>query len=535
VPARQDLSRFATRYERHYGNRLFRCYVHRPASIPVMLEQAIAAAPDAEALVAAGKRYSYAELGSAVERMGANLAALGVQAGDRVAMLLGNSAEFVLTLFAALRLGAIAVPLNTREQRSGLAYALNHCTASVLVYERGLADRLPAPEVLPNLRHSFVVGGEDGRGRPFETLLEPTAAALPPVTVQEEDVAAILYTSGTTGQPKGVMLTHLGVVHSAMHFEQAMGLQRGERVILTVPASHVTGLVAILLTTVRVAGCNILMRSFAVDEFLRLAAAERLTYTVMVPAMYNLCLLRADFDAYDLSAWRIGAYGGAPMPVATIARLREKLPGLRLMNAYGATETTSPTTVMPAEYTELYPDSIGKVLPCADVRIMNDRGQEVPPGEVGELWIAGPMVAPGYWNDPEASEKSFVAGYWRSGDAGSIDADGFVRIHDRIKDMIIRGGYNVYSAELENVIYNCPGVTECAVVGQPDPVLGEKIHAIVYSADGSVDAARIRSFCAERVADYKVPDFVTIRLEPLPRNANGKILKAQLRAQVAGD
>lgn len=168
------------------------------------------------------------------------------------------------------------------------------------------------------------------------------------------------------------------------------------------PASHVTGLVAILLTTVRVAGCNILMRAFSMEQFMRLAAEERLNYTVMVPAMYKLCLLRADLEAFDLSAWRIGAFGGAPMPESTIAGFQEKLPELQLMNAYGATETTSPVTIMPPEFTERYPDSIGKLVTCADVRIMNDAGQELPAGEAGEMWIAGPMVVPGYWNNPKA-------------------------------------------------------------------------------------------------------------------------------------
>jgi len=283
-----------------------------------------------------------------------------------------------------------------------------------------------------------------------------------------------------------------------------------------------------------VAGCNILMRTFQVDEFMRLAQTERLTYTVMVPAMYNLCLLRADFDTLDLSTWRIGAFGGAPMPESTIAQFQEKLPDLQLMNAYGATETTSPTTVMPSQFTKTHPDSIGKLVTCADVRIMNDNGVELPAGEVGEMWIAGPMVVPGYWNNPQATAENFTAGYWRSGDIGSVDANGFVRIFDRMKDMIIRGGYNIYSSELENILHHCPGVAECAVIGQTDPVLGEKIHAVIHASDSSLTEEAVRAFCAEHLADYKIPDFITFFADNLPRNANGKVIKRQLREAISG-
>ncbi len=274
------------------------------------------------------------------------------------------------------------------------------------------------------------------------------------------------------------------------------------------------------------------MPAFKAKDFLALASGERITLTIMVPAMYNLCLLVPDFEARDLSAWRMGGYGGAPMPTATIETLADKLPGLVLMNAYGATETTSPTTVMPSGETAAHLDSVGRVVPCGEVRIMDDGGREVAPGEHGEIWIAGAMVVPGYWRDPEATAQLFTGGYWRSGDIGSLDEDGYLRVWDRIKDMINRAGYKVYSAEVENVLNHHPAVVECAVVARPDPVLGEKVQVFVVAAGDGATERDLAAFCAERMSDYKVPEFFTFLDAPLPRNANGKVLKNELRGRL---
>jgi len=308
-----------------------------------------------------------------------------------------------------------------------------------------------------------------------------------------------------------------------------MALTEADRSVLAVPASHVTGLAAILLTMFAVGGCVIMLREFKARAFLELAAAERMTHTLVVPAIYNLCLRDPEFDRFDLAAWRVGGFGGAPMPEGTIRALAEKLPGLALMNAYGATETTSPTTIMPAGLQAANLDSVGVVVPCGDVRVMDGEGREVAPGEPGELWIAGPMVVPGYWDNPEATAREFSDGYWKSGDVGSIDASGFVRVVDRLKDLVNRGGYKVYCAEVESVLSLHPGVVESALIAVPDPVLGEKSHAIVVTHEAAVTADALRAHCARHMADYKVPDFFTLRSDPLPRNANGKLLKRALR------
>ena len=498
-----------------------------------MFRAAVAANPSGEALVLGDARVSYAELAGQVDAAAGNLSLLGVGQGSRVALSLVNRLEFLPLTLACARLGAISVPMNVRMRRPENAYVLEHSGATVLVHEAEVASEVPD---IPGLRHRFACGGDAAGARPAADLFRATTSP-PEVAVHEEDVCTLLYTSGTTGRPKGAMLTHLNIVHSAMHYAACWGYRLGERALLAVPASHVTGLVAAFAAMLRVAGCTVLMPAFKARAFLELAAAERCTNAVLVPAMYSLCLMDPEFDRFDLSAWRIGAYGGAPMPEAVIAELARRLPSLTLVNAYGATETSSPATLMPLGETAAHADSVGRTVPCGEICVMDENGHEVPAGEAGEIWIRGPMVVPGYWQNAEATAAGFAAGFWKSGDIGSIDAEGYVRVFDRSKDMLNRAGFKIYSVEVENVLMAHPDVVEAAIVGRPDPVLGERVHAIVVAGGGAapvgLDAA-LRGFCAERLSDYKVPESFTVLREPLPRNANGKVLKAELRARYGG-
>ena len=516
------------RSEAHFGDRVVRCFADRPSHTYGIFTATLAHHADNEALVAGDTRLTYRQLAAESNRVAEGLVAAGIKSGERVALLLGNRVEFVTTLLACLHIGAICVPLGTRLQTPEIAYILDHCGAALLVHEADLTDRLPASAELPKLRHRFAVGGDGAGSQPFAVLQKDDGipAAADPA---EENTAVILYTSGTTGRPKGAMLAHFNIVHSALHFQYCMGLTPADRSLLAVPASHVTGLIAIIVTAWQGGGAVIMVPEFRAREFLPLAARESLTHTIMVPAMYKLCLLQPDFDQYDLSSWRVGGYGGAPMPQATIATLAQKLPQLGLMNAYGATETTSPTTMMPPEKSASHSDSVGLEAPCAEVVVVDAEGREVPRGETGEIWIRGPMVVPGYWNNPDATAREFTAGFWHSGDIGSIDADGFVRVFDRVKDMINRGGYKVFSVEVENVLSHHAGVLESAIIARPCPVLGERVHAFVARRDSAVTESDLKDFCASRLADYKVPETFTLLDEPLPRNANGKLLKRVLR------
>jgi acyl-CoA synthetase (AMP-forming)/AMP-acid ligase II len=517
----------ATREEIHFGDRRIRCFVDRPAGLHAMFAAAVARNPNGEALVFGERRTTWVELERQVARLAAGLRRRGIRAGDRVALLLGNRDEFVVALYAVARLGAIAVPLNIREQKPELAYVLAHCGASMLIFEADLAERLPDAAALPALRWRVAVG--------YCTWAEDFAALLgdgelgEAEPVAEEDVAAILYTSGTTGRPKGAMLTHLGMVHSALHFEHTMGLSASDRALVAVPMTHVTGTVALVVAMTRCAGTLVIMANFRAAEFLHLMERERVSYTLIVPAMYNLCLLQPDFERHDLSAWRIGGFGGAPMPLPTIERFAGQLPGLKLMNAYGATETTSPATVMPSEFTAAHVDSVGLAVACAEIKVVDIDGLPVRAGDSGELWIKGPMVVKGYWQDAAATAREITDGFWHSGDIGAIDGEGFVRVLDRKKDMINRAGYKIFTAEVESVLCAHPQVIEAAVVGRPCPVLGERVHAFVTIKEESVSAEELQRFCAERLSDYKVPESYTLQTTPLPRNANGKLTKQALK------
>ena len=520
----------AQRMEAVYGDRIVRCFSERPAGLHALLARAVAQHPGSDAVVCGAMRWSYRALDAEVARIAAGLAAAGVAPGDRVLMFMGNRPEFVSVLFAIARLGAIAVPVGEREQMPGLAYMLQQCGACAIVFDDVLADRVPAPAEVPALRLRIVAGsGAAASAQQLGTLGAGLAPRADAQDVQPQDTALILYTSGTTGRPKGAMLTHLNVAHSVRHYEVCMGLLPGDRSALAVPGSHVTGLIAIIAAMVHVGGAVVVIPQFKAADFLATLAAERVTHTLMVPAMYTLALMQPGFDGAALAHWRIGGYGGAPMPVATIDALGQRLPGLTLINAYGATETCSPATMMPPGLTRAHADSVGLALPCADLRVMDDAGRELPPGEAGELWIGGPMVVPGYWDNPAATAANFTAGYWHSGDLGSIDADGFVRLLDRKKDMLNRGGFKIYSVEVENTLMAFPGVVEAAVIGRPCPVLGERVHAFLHAPGVAPDDAAVRAFCSARLTDYKVPETITWSDTPLPRSATGKLLKRVMR------
>jgi acyl-CoA synthetase (AMP-forming)/AMP-acid ligase II len=518
----------ATRVESHFGREML-CFATRPAELNALFAASVERFPEHEAVVTLERRVRYADLDRLVGRVAAGFGQRGLRRGDRVTILCGNDLEFVIALLAVLRVGGIAVPVNTREQRDEITYVLGQCGAKALVFDAGLVERLPNPGETPGLRLRFSVGGDAPGAEPFESLLQTTAPEQRSAETGEEDTAVILYTSGTTGRPKGAMLTHLNLVHTILHYQACMQLTHRDRSMLAVPASHVTGLAAILLTMLGVGGCTVMMREFKAGAFLALAGHERMTHTLVVPAIYALVLRHPDFDDYDLSAWRVGGFGGASMPEGTLRALAEKLPELVLVNAYGATETTSPTTLMPAGLQTTRLASVGVVVPCGEVRVVDDEGRDLPPGTPGELWIAGPMVIPGYWDNPDATAREFAGGYWKSGDIGAKDRDGFVSLFDRKKDLVNRGGYKIYSAEVESALSTHPAVAESALVARPDPVLGEKSHAFVVVHDSSCTSAMLRKHCLAHLADYKVPDFFTLTSEPLPRNASGKILKRALR------
>ena len=516
-----------TRYELHYGgSRMIRCFVDRPKNVHEMLSNAVARRPHGVALVCGEQSVTYAELDELIGRVAGGLAALGVEKGDRVAMVIGNSVEFVAVMFAIARLGAVSVPLNIRHQLAENRHIIGDCEANVVVLEHDLSDKVPAPDTLPSLKHAIALR-RGGGAPPLADLLRapPVAKA---VEVGEEETATILYTSGTTGRPKGAMLTQLSTIHSVIHYKWVMELAEEDRCLLAVPMSHVTGVIALIDTMVHCAGTLVIMPAFKATDFIDLAARHRITYSLIVPAMFNLCLLAPNFDRADLSAWRVSGYGGAIMPEVTLERIAEKLPRLKLINCYGSTETTSPAVFMPPEEAVARKEYVGLTVPCGHITVMDVEGVEVPYGEPGEVYIGGAMVVPGYFNNPEATEREFKAGYWRSGDLGIMDEKGYLRIIDRIKDVINRGGFKIFASEVENILLDHPAVVEAAVVAKPCPVLGERVHAFVVLRQG-VEDGELTKYCANVLSDYKVPEAFHRVEVTLPRNANGKVLKRDLR------
>ena len=520
------------RREVHFDGRVVWCLADRPRSVWQMFSDIAEKHPDQDCLVGEEGVLSYADLKDRASRVAGGLMASGLEKGERVALLMGNRFAFVEAFLACQSAGLVCVPMNPRQRPQEIAYAATQCGAAAIIYDADLSGNVPEGTDIPTVCHLWSAYGDGGE--PYEALRAEAPVA--PVEVGEEDCAALLYTSGTTGRPKGAMLTHLGIVHSSLHFAMSMEFEAGDRNLLAVPASHVTGLIANITTALVHGGAIVFLREFKAADCLALMAREKVTHTLIVPAMYNLFLLQDDFDSHDLSHWKIGGYGGAPMPEATIEEMARRAPHVGLMNGYGATEATSPTTMNPPRFASSHQDCVGLPLHCTEVGVFGEDGVELAPGEQGEIWMRGPNVIPGYWDNPEANADNFVGGWWKSGDMGSMTEDGFVKVHDRIKDMLNRGGFKVFSIEVESALSYHPNILESAIIGKPCPVLGERVHVVVVPKDaeaGDTLAQSIRAFAAERLSDYKVPEEIHFRTAPLPRNANGKIIKTQLREEYA--
>ncbi len=515
--------------ETHYDGRKLMCFANRPNDFLEIFRDVVKKYPDRIALCLNEKVITYKQLDELSDNFAGGLLNSGLKEKNILVINLANSIEFVIALFATFKTGLIAMPVGHRHKKEELISLYDDAGVHAVIFDEETEKEQPLNDNKSPILFIRTFNDTKIDCLNFSELLQRGAKEeIILKSIYEEEPAILLYTSGTTGRPKGAILTHLGLVHSFLHFQMELELQDGECTILAVPASHVTGLVAQILTLIGCAGKIVIMEHFEVKEFASLAKKHGLTYSILVPAMYALLLHRNALVAEDLQSWRIGAFGGAPMPDAIKQELSSKLPFLSLHNAYGATETTSPTTIIPIDCDDPG-DSVGLVVSCGEVKIVDDNYKEVTQGETGELWIRGPMVVPGYWKNEQATKSSFENGYWKSGDIASEDENGFIRIHDRKKDMINRGGYKIFSAEIENLMILMDEVQEAALVPYPCPILGERSHAFVFSSSNAVDPSKIRQKLLEKVADYKVPDKITITKEPLPRNVNGKITKAPLR------
>lgn len=500
-----------------------RLYRDRPQTYDAMFRAAVARTPEREAIVCGGRRITYQSLDGLVEMTASGLIRAGLKPGERVAIMLDNCAEYVVAVLACVRAGGIAIPLGTRLGSADVAHVVSDSSPRFVVTASTWVEKFPQSSSVSQM---FLVDCASGASS-FEDLQRAPSTRLP--VLGSDDVMMIFYTSGTTGKPKGACLTHTNFVHTCLHYLYALAIDRPQRSILAVPGTHIAGFGPLISVTLSASGTIVMAREFRAAAILDMMERERVTYAVFVPTMYQLFAMDDALSDRDLSSWRYGVYGGAIMPPATIQRFVEALPRLRMINAYGATETCAVCTIIPPELTVGAPASVGLPLECDDIVIVNQDGSPVEDGESGELWIKGPNVSPGYWKNEEANDQSFKEGYWKSGDIGSRDSKGLIYIHDRLKDMINRGGFKVFSAEVENAIMEHPAVEDCAVVGVPDQVLGEKTFAFVKRSHDDLDEGELRNALTGRIADYKIPDFWVVSNDPVPRNQNGKALKAELR------
>jgi acyl-CoA synthetase (AMP-forming)/AMP-acid ligase II len=499
------------------------------------------------------ERVTYEAHYRAVSHLAHRLRDMGVQKGDRVALAMRNLPEWPVIFFACVSIGAIIVPLNAWWTGGELEYGLKDSGTKVLFVDGERHERLKdCDDRLPDLTR-VVVARAKGEIEPPASRLEVLVGTpkdwagledvgLPEADVAPDDEATIFYTSGTTGNPKGALGTHrnfvTNILSSGFSSSRAM-LRRGETppampdhktTLLVIPLFHVTALSASMMGALVAGNTAVFMRKWDTLEAMRLIERERVQITGGVPAIAWQILEHPDRRKFDLSSLETISYGGAPSAPELVRRIFQEfgaLPG----NGWGMTETMATVTAHVGEDYLNRPDSAGPPVPVADLKIVAADGVgELPVGQVGELWAKGPQIVVGYWNKPEATAGTFVDGWVRTGDLARLDEEGFLYIVDRAKDVIIRGGENIYSIEVENVLYEHPAVIDAALIALPHKTLGEEPAAVVQLAPGSeASEEELKAWVRERLAVFKTPVRIAFLDAPLPRNANGKIMKSELR------
>ena len=463
--------------------------------------------------VETGRRLRYGELNARAWRLANVLAAKGVVAGDRVALLSRNNVETFEVLIACLRLGAAFTPLSWRLSVAELADIVARCAPRLLVHDA--ESRAVAAEL--DLARIEV-------GAPYEALLSQASDRRKPATYADETLAMLLYTSGTTGRPKGVMLPHRQLFWNAVNTVWATDLGPSDRVLAFLPLFHTGGLNCLATPALYRGGTVSLMQGFDAARALDVIEAERITATVAVPTMYQM-LVDAGLDGHDLSSVSALLCGGAPCPDRLLDAYLER--GLCFRQGFGMTEVGPNCFSLPPWMVGRLRGSVGQPVLHGDARVVDEAGAELPPGEVGELCLSGPHLCSGYWDDPDATADAIRDGWMHTGDLARCDADGWFYIAGRRKEMFISGGENVYPAEIENVLLDHPQIAEAAVISVPDARWGEVGLAVIV---GDADPGDVRTFCAARLAKFKVPKRVE-RLAELPKNATGKVAKPQLKAR----
>ncbi len=516
-----------------------------------------------EHLVFEGERATIAAFQGAAKTMAHRLIAEGVKPGDRVAIVMRNLPEWPVAFWGAVLAGAIATPLNAWWTGPELEYGLKDSSAILAIVDNERYERAREHfDACPALDRILVSRARDEIADPRVTKLEsvigPTNAwsGLAPSSENPlprygpDDDAAIFYTSGTTGHPKGAVITHRNIISNMFNSASAQArafLRRGEAPpapdpslpqkvsLVSVPFFHATGCFAVMIPFMMAGHRLVMMRKWDPAQALALMEQERVTHFGGVPTIAWQIIEHPDSDKYDLSSVEGVSYGGAPAAPELVARIKARFPAAHPGQGWGMTETAATAVSNGAEDYERKPSSCGVPAATGEAKIVGPDGAALPIGEVGELLYKGPIVVRGYWNKPEATAETFLDGWVKTGDLARMDEEGFLYIVDRAKDMLIRGGENIYCVEVENALYDHPAVMDAAVVGKPHHSLGEEPLAVVHLKPGaSATAEELRHFCAQKIAAFKVPVDVVFWPETLPRNANGKIVKKELKAKLGG-
>ena len=505
------------------------------------LRRSLAMDADAEALVGDEARLNRREMVDRVARLAAVLRNLGMQDGDRVAMLAANGQRYIEFYFGVLWAGGIVVPVNSRFALPEMNEQVRDAEPVVLIVDDTFVDMgIELANSVPSIKALILTGTADASGSRVRSIryedalhdVKPAADAMR----QEDDIACLFYTGGTTGRSKGVMLSHGNLWANAMATIAHLGLDDSLVHLHSGPLFHL-GAGGRVYATAVAGGKHVVMSRFTPEQALSTIAREKVTVATFVPTMLSMLLNLPDLCAYDLSSLRLITYGASPMPESVLQECLRRLPHVRFAQSYGMTELSPVATMLGAEHHKPNAPpgrlrSAGRPVYSAEVRIVDTDDRELPRGEVGEIVVRGPIVMKGYWRKPELTAQTLRGGWMHTGDSGYFDDDGFLFIADRIKDVIISGGENVYSIEVENAICSHPDVGQCAVIGIPDERWGEAVHAIVVPRAGtySLTSEAIIAHCRTLIAGYKCPRSIDLRQDPLPQSSVNKIDKAALRA-----
>jgi fatty-acyl-CoA synthase len=492
------------------------------------------------AIVFGDRRITWAELQQRVVAVSAALAERGVGRGDRVALLMGNQAEYIEIMIAANRLGAIAVPINFRLSVEEVAFTLDNSGSAVLfVDESAGATGIGAAAAAESQVLVVEVGGGDDSAdgtTPYDVLLAHTGVGAAVVEVDEAESALLMYTSGTTGRPKGAVLTHRNLAAQSATNVMAFRIEMHDEVSLcAAPLFHI-GTLGLVAPSILMGATMVVLPSISFDAgtFLDVAERERVTSTFLVPTQWQAVCDEQERTPRDLSRLRVSSWGAAPASDTLLRRMAEVLPGSSSLALFGQTEMSPVTCVLEAKDSRRKLGSVGRPVPGVWARVVDSEMVDVQPGEVGEIVYRGPGLMSGYWNNPEATAEAFAGGWFHSGDLVRMDDEGFIYVVDRAKDMIISGGENIYCAEVENALAGHPDIAEVAVVGRDHERWGETPVAVVSLKQGAADLTieALRSWAGERLARYKLPTDLVV-VDALPRNASGKVIKNTLRAPAA--